>query len=105
MTELSLSDGGKNAPKLRNGWYNDGGGQRIVQPMQREDGVQKGVRTILQERGLWPAGMTLKVVRQLLAEQIPAALLPACPCRSSVATPSDMIAPWMHTAPRIRREH
>ena len=38
--------------------------------MQDAGGVQKGLRSILQERGLWPAaGLDLKTARQLLAEQ------------------------------------
>jgi len=68
VSDLNLSDGGKNAPRLRPGWYTDSSGQRVEQPMQRADGVQKGVKSILQERGLWPAaGIALKQARELLS--------------------------------------
>ena len=52
VTKLNLSDGGKNVPLLRAGWYMKDG-QRFVQNMQTEAGVQKGLRTILIERGKW----------------------------------------------------
>ena len=66
---LNLSDGGKNVAKQRSGWFLDTNGNRVIQPMQRPDGVQKGVRTILQERGLWNPGMKLNEAREILAKQ------------------------------------
>ena len=57
---LNLSDGGKKfeteaQPLLRNGWYLGADGERVPHVLHhvREDGakVQKGVRTILKERG------------------------------------------------------
>ena len=52
--KLNLGDGGKNTPKLRNTRFN---GQE--QKMQHEDGIQKGIRTILQERELWNPNLNL----------------------------------------------
>lgn len=66
---LNLSDGGKTVAKQRAGWFIDTNGNRVSQPMQRPDGVQKGKRTILQERGLWNSSMKLKEARALLAKQ------------------------------------
>lgn len=69
VTHLNLGDGGKNAPKLRAGWFMQVG-LRVVQPMQNAEGVQLGVKSILQGRGLWPAaGLKLADARKLLAEQ------------------------------------
>jgi hypothetical protein len=54
-TKLNLSDGGAKVPLMRSGWYyvKDESGQdiRVVQEMQNSSGVQKGMRTILTERG------------------------------------------------------
>jgi len=54
---MNLKPGGKQ-PKLRDGWYARGE-QRIQQPMQFEDGTPKGIRAVLEERGLWPSGRIL----------------------------------------------
>lgn len=66
---LNLSDGGENVQNQRAGWFIDSNGIRMTQPMQRPDGIQKGVRTILQERGLWPASLKLSEASKLLSEQ------------------------------------
>ena len=66
---LNLSDGGKNVQKQRSGWFIDDNGIRITQTMQRPDGVQKGVRTILKERGLWTTALKLPEARELLGQQ------------------------------------
>ena len=66
---LNLSDGGKNVQMQRTGWYIDDNGIRVNQSMQRADGVQKGVRTILQERGLWTTALKLPEARELLMQQ------------------------------------
>ena len=36
---------------MKAGWYTNDIGERVVQSMQHENGIQKGVRTILEERG------------------------------------------------------
>jgi len=50
-SRLNLRDGGKHVQKTRNGWFLDADG-RVEQEMQNAAGVQKGIRTILRERGL-----------------------------------------------------
>ena len=69
VSHLNLSDGGKNAPKLRAGWFLRDG-QRVEQPMQNAAGVQLGLKSILEGRGLWPpGGIKLVDARKKLAEQ------------------------------------
>lgn len=50
---LKLSDGMSSNTKvnMRPGWFIDRSGERIVQSMQLPDGTQKGIKTILRERG------------------------------------------------------
>jgi hypothetical protein len=54
-SKLNLSDGGANVTNLRPGWFMrtdvNGIEVRVEQPMQTENGIQKGLRTILTERG------------------------------------------------------
>jgi hypothetical protein len=54
-SKLNLSDGGKNVQKQRDGWYMtanaEGGEVKVAHPMQTGAGVQKGMLTILWERG------------------------------------------------------
>jgi hypothetical protein len=52
---INLADGGKNVPKLRNSVWNN-----AVFEMQHPDGVQKGIKTILSERGAWINGILLE---------------------------------------------
>ena len=47
---LNLKDGGKNVDILRNGWFDDADGTRLIQTMLTENEKKKGVRTILEER-------------------------------------------------------
>jgi hypothetical protein len=65
---LNLKDGGKNVMPQRNGFFMLDG-VKYAQSMQREDGVQKGLMSILKERGLWQAGLRLADARKLLQEQ------------------------------------
>ena len=69
VSALNLSDGGKNVHNQRAGWFINSDGIRVDHPMQRSDGVQKGVRTILMERGLWSASLKLTEARALLSRQ------------------------------------
>jgi hypothetical protein len=65
---LNLKDGGKNVVPQRDGFFMLDG-VKYLQSMQREDGVQKGIVSILKERGLWQAGLRLADARKLLQEQ------------------------------------
>ena len=67
---LDLSDGGKLEAKQRSGWFLDTNGNRVIQPIQRPDGVQNAVRTILQERGLWNPWMEIIKAREFLAKHL-----------------------------------
>ena len=40
-----------------------------MQPMQNENGVQKGLKTILSERGLWRDGMRKQEALSVLLEE------------------------------------
>ncbi|CEG48686.1 uncharacterized protein PHALS_06496, partial [Plasmopara halstedii] len=68
-TKLNLSDGGKHVSSMRSGWFIDDRGAKVEQCMQTEDGVQKGLRTILMERNLWNPGMSAKEARETLSKQ------------------------------------
>jgi hypothetical protein len=68
---LNKSDGGKNVPLLRPGWFLKEG-IRVVQSMQFSVNgqlKQKGIQRILQERGLWNGNIQLAAGRQLLDKQ------------------------------------
>ena len=71
VRNLNKSDGGKNVPLLRQGWFMRDG-NRTVQSMQFESNGevrQKGIQRILQERGLWNRNMQLDECRSLLDHQ------------------------------------
>ena len=56
VNALNLADGGKITPKLHNTVYGEG---NIRQEMQHPNGIQKEIRIILSERGLWKDGLLL----------------------------------------------
>ena len=68
-TKLNLGDGGKNISLTRSGWFFDERGEKVEQRMQTSDGIQKGLKTILIERNLWGARMSIKEAREVLAKQ------------------------------------
>ncbi len=61
-TRLNKSDGGKNVPLLRDGWFKDATGEIQIQKMQFEDGKPKGIETILREREVSNLIFNVKVV-------------------------------------------
>jgi hypothetical protein len=70
-SQLSKSDGGKNVPLFRPGWFIEDG-VRVAQTMQVEINAQlkqKGIQRILQERGLWNNSMQLEDGRRMLGQQ------------------------------------
>lgn len=54
---LNLSDGGANVSPMRSGWFFNEKGERVEQCMVTEDGIPKGLKTILIERNLWSSGL------------------------------------------------
>lgn len=66
---VNLKDGGKNVPRFRDGWYLNDEGVRTVQSMTAPGGLQKGIKSILEERGLFVPGMRLNDARKLLSLQ------------------------------------
>lgn len=50
-SKMNTGPGGKNVEPMRDGWYTRNG-QRVVQPMQDEQGTPKGMKAVLEERGL-----------------------------------------------------
>jgi transposase len=69
-SSLNKTDGGKNTPKLRNTQFiHNITHELVLQNMQTEEGLQKGVNNILIERGLWVHGMKLDEAREMLSAQ------------------------------------
>ena len=66
---LNLKDGGKNVSQLINGWFNDSAGIVVEQTMVSASGKQKGIRSIMQEQGLFDPGMKLDDARKILESQ------------------------------------
>ena len=58
VSNLNLMPGGKNTVPMRNGFYTHPNTPNItqVQSMMLPDGQVKGLKLILEERGLWPTG-------------------------------------------------
>ena len=65
---LNLNDGGKNAKYQRDGWFLQNG-VKTRHSMVNSQGLPKGAKTILQERGLWDSTVGLEGARALLNEQ------------------------------------
>jgi hypothetical protein len=70
-SRMNLSNGGVNQRLMRDGWYLNENGDRVEQKMVLEDDPlkSKGVRQVLQERGLWDSSMNVKEARNLLSKQ------------------------------------
>jgi hypothetical protein len=92
---LNLGDGGKNTPTLRNGWYIVDG-QRVEFNMQNEHGIQKGLKSILQDRQKWSPDLKLECKDHIEADAAAAARgeLPSSSCcaRRRVANEPDFLA-------------
>ena len=56
---LPLKDNGKNAPLMRDTTFVNRFGEIVPQSMVTAAGRSKGIKTILEERGLWRPGMNL----------------------------------------------
>ena len=67
LSEMNLRPGGKQC-RLRNGWFIRNG-QRVTQPMifppdhPKFPDAPKGIKQVLEERGLWQAGMHLECAK------------------------------------------
>ena len=69
-SKMNLTDGRVNQRLMRNGWFHNSNGERIVQSMVLDDGaISKGVKRVLEERGLWMPKIKIKEARKLLSEQ------------------------------------
>ena len=54
---------------MRDGWFRDENGALVKQKMQSDNGVQKGLKAILQERNLWQKDMTKSEAVRILEAQ------------------------------------
>ena len=73
--DMILGDGGKNTKPKRDGYY---GVNNTVQSMITADNKTKGIRTILQERGLWPATKFNLDCQDCLKKQPPQGTVSCC---------------------------
>ncbi|KAH8825538.1 hypothetical protein DL96DRAFT_1734433 [Flagelloscypha sp. PMI_526] len=58
-TRMNLRPGGKQAI-MRDGWFINANGCRVPQSMVMSDNVPKGMKMVLEERGLWRKGLLMK---------------------------------------------
>ena len=68
VKKMNVSSGGSQT-HMRDGWYTDADGQRVVQRMDWADGTQKGLQQVLIERGLFRPGKLKEDLQALLASQ------------------------------------
>ena len=66
---IPLKDNGTNVKPQRAGWFFDANDVKQKQLMVKENGQPLGLKSILQERGLWDCTLSLQGARQLLSEQ------------------------------------
>ena len=67
---LNVGNGGAKVKATRNGWYVDEYGTKVIQQMQLPNGIQKGLKLILEERKLWPSeGLSKEEAQELLGKQ------------------------------------
>ena len=71
VNKLKLGDGLKAGvdTTMRDGWYINEEGKVIEQSLVLLNGQQKGIETIMKERGIWRRGMKLKDAKKLLKQQ------------------------------------
>ena len=65
---LNVGPGGVQ-PKMKDGWYHDEDGHKIVQKMQFDNDQPKGMRQILEERGYRTRGMKKKDLQKALSQE------------------------------------
>lgn len=68
VSKMNLNPGGKQ-PEMHDSYYQTADGEVIQQSMVDNTGVPKGVKQILQERGLWKSAMHLAEARSVLQLQ------------------------------------
>ena len=66
---IDLKDGGENTPILRDGFYTDKNGHRVVHKMMTAEVFQKGLKKILLEISLWRYGIKKYEILALLLQQ------------------------------------
>jgi len=65
---MNLNPGGKQ-PKLRDGWYEKDGVRFTQSMVTAPDEKPKGIKIVLQERGLWNPSLRLNTAKELLGSQ------------------------------------
>lgn len=68
VVKLNVNPGGKQ-PKMKDGWYHNEDGHKVMQRMQFQDGSPKGMRQILEERGYITQGMREKDLQNALSKE------------------------------------